>query len=70
MILFCELLVDVDLIIFQIQIVEQIDSVSLGDTCTEVVSDHKREMGRSTFREAVKDPLELFLWKDIFFMLF
>ena len=70
MILFCELLVDVDLIIFQIQIVEQIDSVSLGDTCTEVVSDHKRKIGRSTFREAAKDPLELFLRKDIFFMLF
>lgn len=69
MIFLGELLGDVDLIIFQIQIVEQINSASLGDTCAEVISDHKGQIGKSAFREPVKDPLELFLRKDIFFML-
>lgn len=70
MIFLGELLGDVDLIIFQIQIMEQVYVVSLRDTCTEVISDHEGEIGRCTFRKAGKDPLELFLRKDIFFMLF
>lgn len=45
MIFLGELLGDVDLIIFQIQIVEQIDSVSFRDACTEVISDRKGEIG-------------------------
>ena len=69
MIFLGELLGDVNLIIFQIQIMEQVYAVGFRDTCTEVISDHKGKIGRCTFRKAGKDPLELFLRKNIFFML-